>query len=1218
MSKKNRKKKPLNYRRVKNWVLSLLGLFVILMAISFSLSRMAIKSVPDYTSSIESIVSEQLGFKVEVGFLDAEISWLIPRLNLIDVNVFDKTGKHHILHLEEIYLSLDWLTTIKTQFPSVGEITLIGLKAQIGITEKSQLIIQDYIVDEDIDKTINSSVKFNDMNSFKFSENLKNYINNLNFKILDSQIRLFDFRKNKTTRVLNNFNLLLLNGGDEHTFEIKADLPENYGKRLHMILDVNGDLFDYKKLNGQAYLSIEDFFAAPWLDDFWGDLGIAANAGVNAQVWLDWKEQGITNVYSKFKLQDMEVHYLNALVESWHLEKLDGEVWWEKNGDGWQFDIRNLESVRNGNVWPKSSAVSVEMVGAKDELRIQSDYLRIEGVTYLAGMAASIYDAKDPWLALLYKYKPTGDIKYMEAVLPIDQPEKIKLSADFERLGAVFPDLEPSGVSGLSGSVEYENGRARLLMDSKNSRLEFKNLFRDTMNFTEVYGVVDVFNQQDEWKIKSDSLIVKSPHIETENRMKFSVSNSQKPFLDLTVKFKNGDAQYTKRYLPVSIMGKKTVDWLDNGIKSGAVTQGGYMFYGNLSDMPFKGNEGVSLALFDVDNVHLHYMNNWPGIMDINATLRFENESMFIKGHGGRTFDSNITTAQVSINSFFEPVLEVKGNVDIDLSDIRPFLESSVLLENKDSYIGNVDLTGTGALDLNLSLSLSNEFVPEWSGKLSVDDGHLKLVEENYKFTEVSGDFSFANSFIESSPVTAKINNHPVKVRVETRQVDKDRNYHIDIEGYLNSKTVLSPVPIISEYIGGFANWDVDIDIAGSGAKNNELVGIKIASDLKEVESKIQGPLFKSVDESMSLLMNIKVLEDSTISYDLVLPDNKYFKLDEYETYRYLYADTPSIKGGVKQYKHNNGLKPIEVDLDYFNVDAFLHIGEGVEPFITNEKISNLSPNDFLSIRFNAKDMKWKNFDFQRLKFLTKPSNSGLVVDNIKMATKEYTVSGKGEWSKSWNNQHATSLTANIDVKNLGAALKELELSRDIKDTRGKIDLRLKWKDMPYNFSWQNLQGNGKLDLKDGTFKNIDAGAGRMLGLFNLKTLFSLDFAKQVSKGFSFDKMKGVFTLSKGNAYTDKIVIESKAADIYVKGRLGLNDMTVDQSVRVRPHVGSTVAFGTMVVAGPTVGGLVYLFQKIFNPDTLTEYAYSVKGDINAPTVRLLSAPSSGDSEDEP
>ena len=1215
MSKKNRKKKPLNYRRVKNWVLSLLGLFIIFMAISFSLARMAIKSVPDYISSIQNIISEQTGFKVEIGFLDAEINWLIPRLNLINVNVFNNSGKQHVLHIDEIDLSLDWMTTIKTRFPAVGEITLIGLNAQLGITKKSQLVFQDYVVDNNIDNTLSSNVKLDIANNFQFSENLKYYINNLNFKILNSELRLFDYRKQQKIRVLNNFNLLLLNSGNEHTFEIKADFPENYGKHLQMILNIEGDLFDYKNLNGQAYLSLEQFYVAPWLDDFWGELGVAANAGVNAQIWLDWQAQSITDVFSKFTLDDMAVHYLDASVKTWALQRLDGEVWWQKNANGWQLDIRNLESVRDGNIWPKPSAVNVVMLDAKGDLHIQADYLRIEGITYLAGMVASVYDAKDPWLALLHKYNPTGDISDFEATLPIDQPEKINLQAGFDRLGAALPDLEPSKVSNLSGSVEYADGHARLMLNSDNTELEFNKLFRDTMKFNKVHGVVDVFNQQDQWKILTDSLEVNSPHIETENRMLFTVSNNQQPFLDLTTKFKNGDAQYASLYLPVGIMGKKTVDWIDKGIKSGTVTQGGYQFYGNLSDMPFRGNEGVSLAFFELQNGHLHYLDNWPDIQGINATLRFENESMFIRGHSGNTFNSDIADAQVSINSFFSPVLEVKGNVDVDLSDIKRFLKSSIFKKGKKTYIENIDFIGNGSLDLNLFIPLSNNAITEWGGKLSVDDGQLTLLNENYKFNEVSGELSFANAFIESTPVTAKIDGRSINAKVETRQVDGKRDYHIDLDGYLNSKTVLSPAPSIKEYIDGDANWDVNIDIAGSKVESNELVSIEVSSDLKEVVSKIQGPLFKSIDQSMSLLMSIKVLENSVVSYDLVLPDNKHFKLDELDEYRYIYADTPGIKGTLKQYKAKGTLKPIEVDLDYFNIDDFLQGGENASNVIKNSALQDIIPSDLPAIKFKSKNMKWQKFNFQEVEFLTKPSQLGLAVDSFRITTPDYTVNGNGGWFKDWNKQNITSLTAIVDVKNLGTALKKLEITNDIKNIHGKIDLNLKWNDMPHNFSWVNMQGDGKLNLRKGTFKKIDAGVGRVLGLFNLKTLFSLDFANQVSKGFSFDKMKGTLAFKNGNVYTDDLVIESKAADVYMKGRLGIRDQTVKQLVKVRPHVGSTVAFGTTVVAGPVIGGLVYLFQKVFNPDALTEYEYSVNGDINDPVVTLLSVPKSKNSK---
>lgn len=70
--------KTFRMHRIKNWALSLVGLLVILMAISFTMLRVAIKSIPDYTAAIEQSISEQFGAKVEIGFIDAEIYWLVP------------------------------------------------------------------------------------------------------------------------------------------------------------------------------------------------------------------------------------------------------------------------------------------------------------------------------------------------------------------------------------------------------------------------------------------------------------------------------------------------------------------------------------------------------------------------------------------------------------------------------------------------------------------------------------------------------------------------------------------------------------------------------------------------------------------------------------------------------------------------------------------------------------------------------------------------------------------------------------------------------------------------------------------------------------------------------------------------------------------------------------------------------------------------------------
>ncbi|VAW68750.1 hypothetical protein MNBD_GAMMA10-988, partial [hydrothermal vent metagenome] len=260
-----------NIRHVKNWLLGLFGLAIILLAISFTLLRVAIKSVPDYTVAIQELASQKTGMSIEVGSLDAEIYWLVPRLNLLDVKISDETGKKLFLQMDQMALSLDWLGSLQTMMPVVGEIILSGVNLKVGINKRSQLLLQNYVVSEDVNKKIQGvNISAPTMPAtFEVSEEIKYIVNNLNVKILDSKLEFYDERHTHRNKKFDNFNLQLLNNIDEHVFEMKADLSEKYGKNIHLIIDIVGDLFDYTNLQGEMYLAVNGIQAAPWLDDYW-------------------------------------------------------------------------------------------------------------------------------------------------------------------------------------------------------------------------------------------------------------------------------------------------------------------------------------------------------------------------------------------------------------------------------------------------------------------------------------------------------------------------------------------------------------------------------------------------------------------------------------------------------------------------------------------------------------------------------------------------------------------------------------------------------------------------------------------------------------------------------------------------------------------------------------------------------------------------------------
>lgn len=1227
LSKKTRKKKGFNFRKLKNWILSIVGLIVIILAISFTLLRVAIKSIPDYSTSIQKAVSEQMGLKLEVGFMDAEIYWLVPRLNLIDVNVSDKEGERHLLHLEEIDLSLDWAETISTMTPVIGEITLIGLNVQLRINKKSQLLIQNYIIDENIDETLNYSTEINVQRKFEVSEAVKHNFNNLDFKVLNSQFSFYDDRHQSRSKTLSNVNLHLINSGESHVFEVKADFPQGYGRHAHFIIDVEGDLFDYKNLDGNLYLAIESFSAESWLDDYWNELKVTANAKVNGKVWLEWSKQEILEVNSQLSLTNLSVHYLGDSINTWNIDHLDTFLRWNKTDSGWRLDVRDLLVERDGIDWLKPAAATLELNNNLQEVKLQADFLRVEGFVYLAGMLNSVTDVNVTWMKLLEKYKPSGELRNFDVSLPLEEPQDIKVNAEFSQLGFSLPDAEPAEIQNLKGSIAYFENKTWLLLDSNNTEVKFRKLFRNSINLNVLQGALKLSHQNNLWELSSQSLVVNTPHIETEFRLDFNMPDNGRPFLDLTAYFKQGDAKAVSLYLPAGVMGQGAVKWIDKALNEGLVTQGGYQFYGYLGDAPFRKKEGISLADFDVTGVDLTYLDNWPDVNNISANLRFVNDTMLLQADKAELFNSKIGKTVVYIDNFISPTLDVKGKAYAELSDFKRFVNESGLRNEVSDYLDNLQFNGAGVLDLELFLPLYGDYYTEVGGTLHINNGGLKFNRENYELNAINGSIRFAGDTVESSDLKAKlVDGLPeqlLDISINTQKKPGERLYQFAVSGNIPASSLLAPIPDIQNRFDGSSNWDIAIDI-NNIIDSGTSVDVKLVSDLQGVTTRLPGPLAKASKKKKPVKINISLDSEESRSFNLDLSNGDNIQLKELKDKVLITANTQSVKGIVDINTQVDVDLPINIELEYLDMNKYFNLEKSEltdnsetpnEGFVISDPVF-ISPRDLPSFNLHANKLIWKKTVFTDSSLNTQHTKLGAVIKKYQLTSKNNVVSGKGSWFTGKNNQGTTKLDVNIKVADLGEVFKDLEISDSLFSTSGDINLRWQWNAAPYQFDWKILHGDGHLKLRDGTLKDLDAGAGRLLGLFNFKTLLSLDFGSQMKEGFNFDKVSGSFSFSDENIYSDDFEIESKAADIHMKGRLSFANNFIDQTVTVRPHVGATVTLGATVVAGPAAGGLVYLFQKIFNTDRLSEYQYSMKGTIDSPVVELISAPVDEQGED--
>jgi uncharacterized protein (TIGR02099 family) len=245
--------------------------------------------------------------------------------------------------------------------------------------------------------------------------------------------------------------------------------------------------------------------------------------------------------------------------------------------------------------------------------------------------------------------------------------------------------------------------------------------------------------------------------------------------------------------------------------------------------------------------------------------------------------------------------------------------------------------------------------------------------------------------------------------------------------------------------------------------------------------------------------------------------------------------------------------------------------------------------------------------DYGQLTLLTRRTPEGIALDVISLISERLKLSARGEWIIYRGNAQ-TAVEFTMDAESLGKLLDHLGYAPNLRRAPAKIEADLRWSGNPRQFSSTDLNGEIKMDVGEGRFREVDPGLGRIFGLLNLSALqrrLSLDFSDLFKKGFSFDQMQGTFSLEEGNAYTNDLQIKGPAANIEIAGRIGLVDQDFDQMVTVTPEVSASLPIAGAVAGGPAVGAAVYLAQKVLGKrvDRVTNILYTVKGPWENPTI---------------
>lgn len=292
----------------------------------------------------------------------------------------------------------------------------------------------------------------------------------------------------------------------------------------------------------------------------------------------------------------------------------------------------------------------------------------------------------------------------------------------------------------------------------------------------------------------------------------------------------------------------------------------------------------------------------------------------------------------------------------------------------------------------------------------------------------------------------------------------------------------------------------------------------------------------------------------------------------------------------------------------------YLHIPAVSEAVATDAERPRIDPASVPALDIEVQQLKFRQLELGQVSLKTAALANGLVVNALQVNADWIRFSSAGEWTRV-EGQDASKFHIDVQGGELGQMLTRFGYVGSVEggETTAVIDAH--WLGAPADFSLAKLAGTVELDIGKGRLLNVEAGAGRLFGLFNLQGLrrrLALDFSDVFAKGFGFDRISGKLQLRDGDAHTDNLAIVGPAAHILVTGRTGLAKRDYDQLVMVSPQVSSSIPIAGAIAGGPAVGAALLLADKLLGDQlqeltSFTRYQYTVTGSWDAPVVTPVS-----------
>lgn len=277
---------------------------------------------------------------------------------------------------------------------------------------------------------------------------------------------------------------------------------------------------------------------------------------------------------------------------------------------------------------------------------------------------------------------------------------------------------------------------------------------------------------------------------------------------------------------------------------------------------------------------------------------------------------------------------------------------------------------------------------------------------------------------------------------------------------------------------------------------------------------------------------------------------------------------------------------------------------------------SSLDPTLVPALDIVVRDLQWGALDLGEFRLSSHRDDRGLQIEQVSSRRDGLELTGSGEWLRDADGPFSR-MRIRVATADLGQTLNQAGFDLALQRGQAVVELEGRWPGSPLDLSLARTDGGLDLVITDGVIPEASPGAGRLLGLVSLNSIprrLRLDFSDVFGEGLSFDRVAGHFDLADGIATTEDMRIDAPAAEVRMLGKTDLENRTYDQTLIVRPGVGSALPIIGALAGGPVGAAAGAALQQIFSKPLsgISEVRYSVTGDWENPVIEPVAVEPAG------